>query len=72
MQNVDALIAEIANNEMYFNESDAVLRNDILDKYIEEHYVALKDYYETDDECEIFEALKEDVDIAAGICIMLT
>jgi hypothetical protein len=72
MQNVTALIAEIANDEMYFDEVDVVVRNSMLDKYVEWHYVALTGYYETDDECEIFEALKEDVDIAAGICIVLT
>lgn len=72
MQNVTALIAEIANDEMYFDEVDVVVRNSMLDTYVETHYAALAQHYETDDECEIFEALKEDVDIAAGICIVLT
>ena len=71
MQNVTALIAAIANNKTYANEHDACVRNSMLDSYVEEHYAALAQHYETDDECEIFEALKTDVDIAAGICIVL-
>ena len=72
MQNVKTLIAEIANDEVYFDEVDVVVRNSMLDTYVEAHYAALAQHYETDDDCEIFEALKADVDIAAGICIVLT
>ena len=71
MQNVKALIAAIANNSVYANEPCAVTRNNMLDMHVEEHYAALVQHYETEDECEIFEALKTDVDIAAGICIVL-
>ena len=71
MQTVNVLIAQIANDKAYAAQQSAVVRNDILDTYVEAHYAALAAHYETQDECEIFEALKEDVDVAAGICIIL-
>jgi hypothetical protein len=71
MTNASTLIAQIAANETYVNEDCAVTRNEMIDAYCEQHWDMLVAHYGTEDDCEVFEALKNAVDVEAGICIIL-
>ena len=62
MQNVNALIKQIAASPAYINAQYAAQRLKVLDVYVADNYTALVQHYDETDEHELREMLWMDVD----------
>lgn len=62
MQNVNALIAQIANSAAYKNAQYAAQRLKVLDVHVADNYTALAAHYGESDVDEVRERLWIDVD----------